>query len=72
MYESLGHTRLKEGVGLRLKPVIKQGKRQTYFYWRSQGVEQTSSSMVVDDSGNSVTFPTNGNCIRECADINRA
>jgi len=38
--------------------MITRGKLQTYFHRRSQVVEQTSSS-VVDNSGDSVTFPAN-------------
>ncbi len=66
-YESLCHTRLQEGVGLKLKPMIKRGKLRTYLHWRSQAVEQTSSSMVVDDSGDCVTFPANNAIVYEGA-----
>jgi len=50
LYESLGHTRLQEGIELKLKPMRKEGKLRTYLHWKTEGVEQT---------GNSVTFPAN-------------
>ncbi len=51
MYELLCHRRLQDGIELKLKPMTTRFKLQVYFHWRSQVVEQTSSSMVVDDSG---------------------
>ncbi len=50
LYESLGHMRLRDGIKLKLKRMRKEGKLQTYFHWKTQGVEET---------GISVTFPAN-------------
>jgi hypothetical protein len=67
LYESLGYTRLQEGIPLTLKPMIKlsPSQRQRHFHWKSQGEEQASKSMDLDDSGVSVIFPPNTAIIYE-------
>ena len=67
MYELLCHRRLQDGIELKLKPMTTRFKLQVYFHWRSQVVEQTSSSMVVDDSGDSITIPANTAIVYEGA-----
>ena len=66
-YESLGHTHLLEGITLTLKPMIKlsPSQQQRHFHWKSQGEEQGSNSMDLDDSGMSVIFPPNTAIIYE-------
>jgi hypothetical protein len=63
-YESSGHTLLKEGVTLTLTPMIKTYAR-TIFHWRAQGEEQTSDSMVLDNSEITVSFPPNAAIVYE-------
>jgi hypothetical protein len=59
LYESLGHTLIREGITLTLKPMIKlsPSRQRKLFHWKSQGEERTSISMDQDDSEMSVEFP---------------
>jgi hypothetical protein len=63
VYESLGHTRLQEGITLTLKPAIK-GKAQKPFHWKSQGEVPASNSMDLDGP-EPVSFPPNIGIIYE-------
>jgi hypothetical protein len=48
VYESLVHTRLQEGIGLTLRPLIKQQPRK-FLHWKCQGEARASDSMDQDD-----------------------
>jgi hypothetical protein len=61
VYVSLVHTRLQEGIGLTLRPMIKQQPRKL-SHWKCQGEEWASDSMDQDDL---VTFPANTPIIYE-------
>ena len=67
VYESLGHTRLLEGITHTVKPMIKLSPRQQqrHYHWTSQGEEQATNSLDLDDSGMSVIFPPNTAIIYE-------
>jgi hypothetical protein len=49
VYESMGHTLLKEGVTLILNPMIKSVQRKLH-HWKSRSRGQASNSMDLDDS----------------------
>jgi hypothetical protein len=53
VYESLGQTRLQEGITLSLKPAIKKKERKL-VHWKSQGEVPASNSVL-----ESVSFPPN-------------
>jgi RHS (Retrotransposon Hot Spot) family protein len=57
VYESLGHTLLREGITLTLKPMVQSFQRKL-FHWNSRSREQASNSMDLDDS-EPVSFPPN-------------
>jgi hypothetical protein len=58
VYESLGHTHLLDGFTLTLRSMVKLSlsQQQRHLHWKSQGEEQVSNSMDLDDSGMSVIF----------------
>jgi hypothetical protein len=58
VYESLGHTLPQGGITLTLKPIVKSRQRKL-SNWKSQGEEQASNFVDLDDSGMSVIFPPN-------------
>ncbi|KAF8503491.1 hypothetical protein F5888DRAFT_1887108 [Russula emetica] len=63
VYKSLGHTLLREGITLTLKPMVQSFQRKL-FHWNSRSREQASNSVHLDDS-EPVSFPPNISFIYE-------
>lgn len=60
VYESLGHTRLQEGITLFMKPMIKLPlTRELKLHWFHHWIPQGEDSMYMDNARISVTFPAN-------------
>jgi hypothetical protein len=59
VYESLGHTRIREGITLAIKSLIKlsPNQEQNLFHWKCQSEEWASNSMDQGDSETLVRFP---------------